>query len=359
MNVLFIADKIDVKSGGFMVHNRNLNTLKRLCGNTSVFEYYIEPFRMFSALKVIKELRCKNMVGMDNNHIKNILDIIHKNDVSLLWLDTSQLGQLAKIVKLHFPKIKVVTFFQNVEYVFIRDMFQDTHHPKFIYRQWLVKHDEALACQYSDKIIALNERDSKGIENLYGRKADTLIPVSLKDDVEPIKNAEINKGITGLFLGSNFPPNVNGIRLFIESVLPKVNMKLIVAGSGMDALRNEFNDSDKLEIHGFVDDLRELYASVNFMVMPIFSGSGMKVKTAEALKYGKYIFASIEAVEGYNVTSTEVCVCRTLDDFVKNINEIGTSIKPYNPSSRELFLKRYSYDATDKLYEELFKSIKM
>lgn len=357
MKILFITEKLDVKNGGATGHQKSLTAIKKHFGDDSVIEYYIEPFRISPIVKVLKELRCNNMVGIDNNHIKNILKIIQDNDVSLLWLDTSQMGQLAKLAKSHFPKIKVVTFFQNVEYDFIKDMFHDTHHPKFIYRQWLVKYDERLACQYSDKIIALNERDSEGIEKLYGRSADILIPVSLKDDVEPIQSKDTDNGMTGLFLGSNFPPNVNGISLFIENVLPKVKMKLIVAGSGMDALKYKYKESDKLEIHGFVDDLRLLYASANFMVMPIFSGSGMKVKTAEALKYGKFIFVSEEAIEGYNVTSSEACLCKTLDDFIKNINEIGPSIKPYNPSSRDLFLNGYSYQATDKLYEGLFKSL--
>ena len=31
------------------------------------------------------------------------------------------------------------------------------------------------------------------------------------------------------------------------------------------------------------------YQNAELMVMPIFSGSGMKVKTAEALMYGKFL----------------------------------------------------------------------
>lgn len=37
------------------------------------------------------------------------------------------------------------------------------------------------------------------------------------------------------------------------------------------------------------------------MVMPIFSGSGMKVKTAEALMYGKFLIGTKEAFEGYEI----------------------------------------------------------
>ena len=60
----------------------------------------------------------------------------------------------------------------------------------------------------------------------------------------------------------------------------------------MEFLRDEFCGIDRLQVLGYVEDLNKLYASVRFMVMPILSGSGMKVKTAEALKYGKFIFAS-------------------------------------------------------------------
>ena len=81
------------------------------------------------------------------------------------------------------------------------------------------------------------------------------------------------------------------------------------------------------------------------MVLPILWGDGMKVKTAEALMFGKTIFATDEALEGYMIENTEnIYRCNSADEF---INKINTYIveknrqKKYNPSIRELFLSKY------------------
>lgn len=48
---------------------------------------------------------------------------------------------------------------------------------------WLATYySERLAIQYSDTIIALNERDNRQLATIYRRKADHLLPVSFETD---------------------------------------------------------------------------------------------------------------------------------------------------------------------------------
>ena len=57
-----------------------------------------------------------------------------------------------------------------------------------------------------------------------------------------------------------------------------------------------------------------LYTSV---IMPIFMGGGMKVKTAEALMNGKTIFGSKEAFEGYDLEDISgLYLCEDKDAFI-------------------------------------------
>lgn len=355
--VLYIAERLITASGGSVNSKRDHSALVSYFGEENVIELYVQSPNINPIKKIMSELRWKSILGVDEKKINEILSIIRDRHIDLVWLDNSNLGRLAKVIKDAFPNTKIITYFQNVEVNFMRDQLRLTHNPKFIHRIFLSKENERCACIYSDRIVCLNTRDAQGIASIYHRKADALIPISLNEGQTVESNENNNKDITALFLGSYFPPNVDGIRKFIDRVLPKVNIKLIVAGSGMDILKKEFQESEKLKIYGFVDDIGELYSSINFMVMPIFYGSGMKVKTAEALKYGKFIFGTSEAFEGYNLTDKEGCLCNSAKDFITNINQLSKSILPFNPSSRDLFLRDYSNKATQEKFNRLFASL--
>ena len=90
------------------------------------------------------------------------------------------------------------------------------------------------------------------------------------------------------------------------------------------------------------------------MLLPVTAGGGMKVKTAEALKYGKYIIGTNEALEGYEVTDEVATICTSKNDF---INAIQTFKLPYkfNPSSRLLFKQKYSFEASINNFYKLIE----
>ena len=128
---------------------------------------------------------------------------------------------------------------------------------------------------------------------------------------------------------------------FIERILPQVNAKLIVVGANMD--KSSFKNNEKLEIHGFVDDLGEYYRNCDVVIAPIFEGSGMKTKTTEALMWGKYIIGTNESFCGFAIDDSIGLICHTEDDFVKGINRISNEgVCRFNVASRNLYCKKYS-----------------
>jgi hypothetical protein len=91
-----------------------------------------------------------------------------------------------------------------------------------------------------------------------------------------------------------------------------------------------------------VNDLEELYIHATAIVCPIFSGSGMKTKMIEALRYGKYIFATSEAFEGIDVDFVKIGgLCNTNNEFVNSINTSNITNK-FNEYSYSVLKNRYS-----------------
>lgn len=203
--------------------------------------------------------------------------------------------------------------------------------------------NESLSVKCADVLLAINERDALDTEQFYGRKPDYVLPVSMDDlfrgDV--FANSNFLKGCCSLlFVGSNFPPNVDGIRWFIKEVLPELDISLTVVGNDLDLYKDEF-ESPKVKVLGRVESLTEYYERADAVVEPIFYGSGMKVKTAEAMMYGKIIFATSEALEGYNEPSDDIYRCDSKESFLLAIREFICDKKVFSYRNRQIWEQNY------------------
>lgn len=344
-------------SGGTQCLKRNLSTLKDILGENYVDTYIIQPD--FSVRNLKRKInRIKDLIhlyagGMTCVDKLKLIEILRSKEYTDVFIDSSSLGIIAKIAKQISHNIRVYVFFQNVEYDYMVSTTLKSGDYKHLFWITTAKYNETLACKYADKIITLNKADRNRVKELYGRVSSS-IPITMKDDYHDISPTEIrttDNPPKALFVGSYFPGNIKGLKWFCEEVLPKVNINLDIIGSGMEAMRNEIKPSQKLIIRGRTEDLTPYYEQADFVVLPIISGGGMKVKTAEALKYGKFIIGTKEALEGYELDGNVAQECNSKEDFIKAINNFHLK-KKYNPISRNTFKNKFSYEQSLKLFEQ-------
>lgn len=366
MKILYITPTSIIEvNGGTMNYRRGYDMCCSIAGKENVFSEFSLDQGAGRFTKQFRHLFYGLYYDMPPKKRNAIINLISQSNIDIVYLASSSLGKFAQVIKKKFPKVKVIVFFENLEVEYSKSIIATAPlKGKIIHSYNLIlnKICERLSCKYADKIISLNSRDASAILNQYGRKPDFIAPICLKDEFNPDYLKEHKNTIpVGLMVGSNFPPNKSGLTWFIQNVLPHVNMDFIVVGSGMDRLKNEFKDVPRLEIHGFVEDLNEYYAKADFMVSPIFTGSGMKVKTAEALEFGKFIFAGPEAATGYEYSDKEIIVCHDANEYISAINSFS---RPDNwngfvQSSRDLFLNNYSYSKSLEIFNEVFKSLNL
>lgn len=90
----------------------------------------------------------------------------------------------------------------------------------------------------------------------------------------------------------------------------------------------------------------------------------MKVKTGEALMYGKSIFGTIEAFQGYEIDYEKIGgVCNTAEEFIEKINNYirywkNNGRPKMNNYANEIFIKKYSYNFSIKKFKKLFDELK-
>lgn len=355
--LMLVTQSFDNKilNGGDVINKRNYQFLK---DNFDVVDILICRQHLGSRAEKIYS-KISNVINLSMSDCKADIKKYIKDNVKLydlVFIGQSSLGEFAKYIKQIHRDAKVITFFHNVEFNYYRTQASFIVSPMNLFAE-IACLNEKDAVKFSDMVIALNERDSAEIFRLYGKKADLLLPTSFKNKITEFNKKIINKNeIKLLFIGSNFFPNKQGVIWFIKNVFNKLdNVKLEIVGRGTDIWLNDniFN-SPRIKIYGAVDNLDYYYQHADAVVIPIFIGGGMKTKTAEALMYGKYIFATKEAFEGYNIDYDKVgALCNSSDEFIKALTEFSNSSKSrYNAYARECFLEFYD----EEIIKENFKT---
>ncbi|HBO05433.1 MULTISPECIES: glycosyltransferase [Bacteroides] len=343
--MLFVSSNISsTQTGGGVCSMRNLELCEKILGLDNVEIYALNAFsfmgksffvKILSLLKAMFKLLMGYSNGSTWNTDKKIVQLIKEKGFDFVFIDSSLNGLLVKRIKTE-TTTQVICFFHNCEKNMVIGQWK-TGSPLSILRLWAVIKNEKKTCKYADYIIALNKRDNNLIEKNYKRKVDLLLPISLKDTVKDkkIENRKIGSPKKGLFVGSYFFGNVDGLKMFIHNVLPHTDMQLTVVGKGMKKLNI---DNSKVTIYDGVKSIASFYIDADFVIAPIVSGGGMKVKIAEAMMYGKKIVGTPEAFQGYEKIPCSY-ICETYSDFVETINSLsGFS---YNTCVREYFLSDY------------------
>ncbi|ADY55814.1 hypothetical protein Sgly_1513 [Syntrophobotulus glycolicus DSM 8271] len=257
-------------------------------------------------------------------------------------------------------KIKTVVFYHNVETVFYRQKYLSSLLMRDYFMYLYIKHNERICTKYADCIITLNERDSRDLQQLYGRKADCCLPTSYPSaDIRKIQSAG-QKGYF-LFVGGNFFANVEGITSFILHALPYLNITLWVAGDCCEALakNRQVTSNPKVVLKGFLENIEQAYIDAKAVICPIYSGSGMKTKTVEALKYGKAVFATPEAFEGISGDFNKIGgLCKNNSAFISAIRSwLAVDSPPFNRYSYEIFEKHFSNAVVFQRFNEFLHQI--
>lgn len=355
MKLLFISLK-DVNTtinGGGLCTSRNYMSFAELLGKENVDVHNVAFGQNEPLLKRI--LKWINYIfgfwgGLSFRKIAEINELSKGYD--FVFLDTSQIGVIARYLKKHSFNGLIISFFHNIEHNIQAQKIKA--HPLDFWRLLLVRYNEICAVKYADEVVVLNNRDGDELKRLYGDRSFKIIPISLVDSY-----TESGKRLTSLppvmlFIGNNWYPNIQGLRWFVNNVLDEVAIKLQIVGSEMDDYRDEFSHK-KIEFIGFAPKLNTLIMNADCVLSPIFTGSGMKVKTCEALMWGKHIIGTYETFEGYDLNLNSAGeLCNTKEEFIKAIEYFSSQKRErFNEYNRNIYLEKYSFHATLKLFQQL------
>lgn len=163
-----------------------------------------------------------------------------------------------------------------------------------------------------DGVAAITEKDADFFRNASPSTPVVAIPfgVTVTGTEEKSDDSLPDDNPTLFHLGSmNWIPNLEGIDWFIGNVWPKLNRKypwlrFHLAGREMPA-RLSNADIPGIVIDGEIPDASSYMLQHSVMIVPLFSGSGIRIKIIEGMMTGKAIITTGIGAEGIRCTDGE------------------------------------------------------
>lgn len=202
------------------------------------------------------------------------------------------------------------------------------------------RRQEDWAFRRADVILAIQEREREEIASRVDRQ---VLEVTHFESRKPLERPYGELKTIGV-LGSRNGINQQSISLCIEemarrNVLDRVKFKV-----GGDICADLQPGHENVELLGRVPSLDEFYRSVDLVVNPAVAGTGLKIKSVEAISYGAPLVCTACGAEGMR-PSEDYHQFETVGDMVEHLRvmlDTESSLKPYHQASIACFQKYQS-----------------
>ena len=119
--------------------------------------------------------------------------------------------------------------------------------------------------------------------------------------------------------------------------------------------------TDRLRVYGYVDDVTQFMSGKQLMVVPLFSGSGMRVKIIEGMAAARTIVSTTIGAEGIDIADEHgVLIADNVDAFVNRIDkcllDMDYARKVAN-TARAIALEKYDREFLANQFCDFLKTI--
>ncbi len=205
-----------------------------------------------------------------------------------------------------------------------------------------LKKDEIKILNQVNGLFSISPEDTKKFIALGIKTPIVDLPVSM-DISEP---SELSASNSFFFIGGmDWIPNKEALHFLVSEIFPQIKAKipsaeLHIAGAGTEHLKV----SDGIKCHGFVPDSMAFMRESGTLLLPLKSGSGVRIKILEAMSIGVPIVTTSIGKEGINALDC-MSIADTTDAFITASIVLQDNIElkeKYAKNSRAYIQANYS-----------------
>jgi len=360
----------------------SIATNKHPIVSSEEFNWYIEKTRFESSfidteittIKAITSLLKRTSLQADRFFSKKMVQkletLLAQEKFDVVILESIFVGGYIETIRKH-SQARILLRAHNIEYLIWERLSKQEKNPvkKMAYRYLAnsLKRFELALFKKIDGYMPITKMDDLFFKKQFPTLSSKVIPFGIDLSVYQYNNHKIKEDKISLFhIGSmNWQPNIEGMMWFLENVWNKVaekhpNLTLVLAGKGNKVVFGNKNFKN-VQIFDFVEDAQQFINEHDIMIVPLLSGSGMRIKIMEGLALGKPIITTTIGAEGIEITDKEnifiadtpEAMIETIDFCVNNVEkctEIGKN-------AQKLIENKYAQETISKTLITFLKSL--
>jgi glycosyltransferase involved in cell wall biosynthesis len=350
---------------GWKVHLLSMNTTKHHVKSEALKRIFAHLYA-FTWVGIDNELKWKDVLrnfffGKEPEHAKRfysedfkskLKDVLVEFNPDVVQVESVYLTTYLPVIRKYSEAVTVLRM-HNIEYQIWQGLARKAKNKlKSYYLDNLairVRNYERMAWKEYDLLLAITEKDAHLVQRLETVSNVVVAPFSIETD--KIKPSGIEQWV-GYHIGAmDWMPNHEGMRWFLSKAWPKIHrttpkFKFFFAGRGMS---KEFNDIDAngVQCMGEVPDADAFIADKKILIVPLWSGGGIRVKILEAMAAGKIVITTSKGIKGIEAKPEEHYLrAHSPEDFAKAIKwclENKTAAEAMAANARALVVEKYEH----------------
>lgn len=222
--------------------------------------------------------------------------------------------------------------------------------PKTFYTS---KNQERKGLLRADIVLAIQKDERKYFIKQLRNKRKVLTVGNYFETVEDVKVCPQKKV---LFVGSNNDPNREALQYFLNHIWKEVKKRVPDAGFLIAGdVSNSVSDSNLYTRVGYVEDLSDVYKEARVVVNPMLSGTGLPIKSIEAMAYGKAMVMTESGARGLYREGKEpkaFLLAKDTEDFIDKL------VLLLNDDKKTEQVQRYCRKFVERYNDRIFQVIK-
>jgi len=291
-----------------------------------------------------------------------LIDILKTKDFDIIQIESIFLKDYIPIIR-KYSDAKIVLRAPNVEFIIWQRLAElESNFLKKFYLNILAKRlkkEELETFQIVDAIYTVTERDMNIIQSFGFDKPITFVPTGI-DITKNLDTSKVKVEYPSIFhLGAlDWMPNQEAIKWLLDNVWTQLHkkfpeLKFYIAGRRPPKWLLELA-VDGVEVVGEVDDAAEFMKSKAIMPVPLFSGSGMRVKIIEAMMLQKAVVSTSIGIEGIiHKNGEDVLIANTAEKFIESISLLVSNSEKYQSICNNAKLNIQNNYSNEVLTEKL------
>ena len=316
------------------VEEQHAQTLLRYCSTVSTVRLHRSRTR--DALCLASSLiRGRSfLIARDNSAAmrKVIRDLVARQQFDAVHADQLSMAQFAE----HLPvPLRVLDEHNAVWTIVKRAAAREAWGPSRMLAEveWRrLRAYEGDVCGRFDRVTVVSEEDGQALDRATGRVLTTFtIPIAVDVDEFAFAPRTAQSRHVVSVATMFYPPNVEGVYWFATEVFPRVRASLpdvefrIVGSRPPNSIRKLATPDSGISVLGYIAELEPVLAECAVMIVPVHSGSGMRVKILEAFARGVPVVSTTIGVEGIEAQPDQhLLVADEPEDFAQAVIRLVT-----------------------------------